>query len=187
MRLVLGFPITLIAILVSETWSSSTPTCYEPTSGLGPPLQSQSCMETGLTLMEEYPFDSYTLVHYKTDSPAYIQCPLKIERGGCLFTLQFAGATGRVRIDQKVIVDAILVILFDCVDNENSDGGEIVDPVGGNTRIRYTLRHPNKLTGNNATLLGDSKLNDTYISPANSKARLSMSGDSNPSFMVPSK
>ena len=188
MRPVLGLPITLMAILVSKTWSSSTPTCYEPTSGLGPPLLTQSCMETGLALILEYPLDSYSLVHYKTDSPTYIQCPLKIEQSGCLFTLDFFSATNHVRIDRKVIVDAILVILVNCfAEGKNADGGEIVDHMGKDIWTKYSLTHPDKLTGNNATSLGDPQLNGTYIGPAHSNANLSMSEDNNPNFMVPSK
>ena len=174
-----------MAILVSETWSSLTPTCYEPTSGLGPPLLYQSCMATGLAIIEQYPLDLYTLVHYKTDNPTYIQCPLNIEISGCLFTLEFFGAIDRVRIDRQVITDAIIVILVNCVNNPNFDGGEIV--VGKDNWTKFSLTHPPKLTGKNVTSLGDTQLNGTSISPAHSNADLFMSGDNNPSFIVPSR
>lgn len=178
----------LMAILVSETWSSPSPICYEPTSGLGPPLLVQSCIQTGMVLIDEYPLDSYSLVHRKPPNSTFIQCPLKIEKGGCLFTMDYIGATRHVQIDRKVIVDAILVITANCVTHgNNADGGEILDKLGNHIWIKYILRHPDKLTGNNATSLGDTQLNGTYISPTNSNASLSISGDNNPSFMVPSK
>ena len=176
-----------MAILVSETWSFSTPTCYEPTSGLGPPLLAESCIETGVALIEELPLDSYSLVHSTAPNPAFIQCPLKIEKGGCVFMLDYIGVTRLVHIDRKVIVERLIEILAYCVvQGNNADGGEILDKMGNHIWIKYSLQHPDKLTGNNAASLGDTQLNGTYISPANSKASLSMSGDNNATFMVPS-
>ena len=145
-------------------------------------------METGLALIQEYPLNHYSLVHYKTDTPTYIQCPLKIEKSGCLFTLDFYGPTLLVRIDRKVIVDAILVILVNCfAEGKNADGGEILDLVGKDIWTRYSLKHPDKLIENNATPLGDTQLNETHIGLVHLNSSLSMSGDNNPSFKVPSK
>ena len=178
----------LMAILVSETWSSPSPICYEPTSGLGPPLLAQSCIQTATSLIEEYPLDSYSLVHRTAPNPKFIQCPLKIEKGGCLFTMDYIGATKFVQIERKFIVDAILVITANCVTHgNNADGGEVLDKLRNHIWIKYTLQHPEKPTGNNVTSLGDTQLNRTYVSPTSWNASLSISGDNDPSFMIPSK
>lgn len=79
--------------------------------------------------------------------------------------LEFGGAIGFVQINRKVILDTIVVIIAHCVgEGQNADGGEIL--VGNDIWIKYSIQHPDTLTGNNTTSLGDTKLNETFVSPA---------------------
>ena len=186
MRAVLGLLITLMALLGSGSWSSSTPTCYEPTSGYGPPLLAHSCTKTGMMLIDDYPLDSYLLIHETPPNPKFISCPLKIEKDGCLFTLDYFSATSVVRIERKAIVNSILQILVSCIGHgQNADGGQIVDNMGNHIWIKYTLQHPEKLARNNTASFGDTQLNENLASPTLFNA--SISGDSKSNLMVPSK
>ena len=186
MRPVLGLLVTFMALLVSGSWSFSTPTCYEPTSGYGPALLAHSCTATGTILIDEYPLDSYLLTHGMPPNPKFISCPLSIEKDGCLFTLDYFSATSVVRIQRKTIVDSILHILVSCIGHgQNSDGGQIVDNFGNHIWIKYALKHPKKLAGNNTASFGATQLNGNLARPT--LLNTSISGDVNSGLMVPSK
>ena len=186
MRAVLGFLVTFMALLVSGSWSFSPPTCYEPTSGYGPALLVRACTATGLSLIDEYPLDVYLLTHDTPPSPKFIPCPLKIEKDGCVFLLDYFSATSVVRIKRKTIVDSILHIMVNCIGHgQNADGGQIVDHFGDYIWIKYALQHPKKLAGNNTASLGDTQLNENLTSPTLFNA--SINGDSSSSMIVASR
>ena len=155
MRLISGYSFTLIAILLSKTWSLPDPTCYEPTSGHGPMLVGSACIGTGLEFLDRYPLDYYFYTHSTPRLSNIIQCPLKIEQQGCLFALDFTDGIAAIGLPRASIVDAILAIQIKCVGRDtNVDGGELVVSLTNEDQsyVKYSLQHPeSRLFGNNTT------------------------------------
>ena len=184
MRSILGCSITFIAILLSGTLSIPEPTCYEPTSGRGPALVSWACLQTGLDYMDHYPLPRYLLIHSTPPNPYYIQCPLQIERDGCLFTLDFVSPTGVTQVTQLDIADAIININRHCVGKgTNVDGGQVVETVRDKIFRFYSLDHPGpRLNRTNTSSVGNSQPNGNFVVSANLNASLVRSEDVNSGF-----
>ena len=186
MRPMLGCSITLIAILLSESWSLPDPTCYEPTSGQGPALDSWACLSIGVDIIDHWPFLYLYLTHSTPPWPFYIRCPLEIERNGCLFKMDFFSPTAIVQVTRSTIYTAILDIDSHCVGRgKNVDGGQLVETLGDRIFLTYSLGHPRpRLTGTNTSTVGNSQPNENSVVPAHLNASLVVSGDDNSSYIA---
>lgn len=191
MRPVSRFSIALIAILLPETWSLPDPTCYEPKSGHGPALRERACMKTASALIIDYPSEFY-VIHSPPSNPNFVECPLDIERDGCLFTMDYFSPTNTLHVSRRIILEAILTIQSHCIGRDkNFDGGEIWEIWESGPDeifIRYSLQHPEpRLTGMNTSSADDSPPNENLVVPTYLNASLSRSGDINSSSIASEK
>ena len=186
MRPMLGCTITLIAILLSESWSLPDLICYEPTSGQGPALDSWACKSIGVDIIDHWPFHYLYLTHSMPPWPYFIHCPLELERNGCLFKMDFFSPTETVKVARSMIYSAIIDIDSHCVGREvNVDGGQLVENFGDRIFLTYSLGHPRpRLTGMNTSTGGNSQPNENSVVPAHLNASLVGSGDDNSSYFA---
>ena len=100
--------------------------------------------------------------------------------------MDYDGSTRIPQANRGIIVDAILNIEDHCIgEDKNADGGQIVESLGDQIYIKYSLQHPQpQLTGMNSSSVGDSQPNENFVLPAHPVASLVRSGDVNSSFMA---
>ena len=103
--------------------------------------------------------------------------------------MDYDGPSRGLRVARSVILEAIIRIQADCIGHAtNFDGGEIIESLGDQVFIKYTLQHPEPwLTGMNTSSVDDSPPEENFVVPAHPNASLVGSGNGNSSLMASEK